>query len=138
MNGDKHELVNEIPLIVVIPYLIFNHMGSALELLFSIGFLVQWIIHTYYITPDLDIRSKSSRRMWIIGWITSRVFKHHGILHSNRFWVGWFTAEYIGFGYGVLGKSFFSFESISISWWVLGGIYPIWSHLFTDYIFNGR
>jgi len=115
MNGKNHERLNTLPLPLVALYLGYYHSGTLIECLFAAGFLASWWVHTKYITPDLDTKSRATKRLWVLGWVINKIFKHRGLLHSFFLWAVIFVVEYYCLG-----------------WWTAGGVFPIVSHLVTD------
>ncbi len=121
MNGDHHELVNYLllpPVVILIIFIspIFGHITITQVLMFSI----LWITGTRYITPDLDTKSKSRKRLGVIGWIIDMMFHHRGMLHNPIFWgIIW-----------ILGVYF-------TGWWFTGLIVPQFIHIVTDWVSTG-
>jgi len=84
------------------------------------GFLSWWVLHSMVITPDVDVWSIPSKRLGSAGWVIRKLTHHRGIMHRKKFWILYFLVQY-----QVLG------------WWVLGGVYPVFSHLLLDDIITG-
>jgi uncharacterized metal-binding protein len=85
-----------------------------------------WIIgyfNTVFASPDIDHPdSTPTQNMGIIGWITSRVCSHRGILHNPWFW----TLLYI-----VVGA--YTYQKYNyVAWWLSGGLVTIYVHLVLD------
>lgn len=123
MDGKNHELVLRWMFPFIAFYLGYIHSDFKLSFLFWI----LWIIGTYYITCDDDTKSRSSKRLGIIGKITNKLFKHHGLLHNPLFWAA------VGvFGYIKLDGYLHS------GWPFFGLIIPQGVHMLTDKIFDVR
>jgi uncharacterized metal-binding protein len=117
-NYDTHKFLGFLPLPLVVVLILIAYDGDLAEMLPFVGFLAWWVLHTVAITPDLDIYSIPSKRMGPIGW-AARTFTTHreGIFHSGIFWAFYFILQYHFIG-----------------WWTLGGVFPIFCHLYTDII----
>ncbi|KKG35361.1 hypothetical protein DU52_15590 [Methanosarcina mazei] len=111
MNGKQHETLNLIALFPTLFLLGYYHAA----LTFSILFVLKWIWNTYYVTPDVDTHSRATKRLGLIGLIINKLFGHRKTLHNPFFWIVLFGIEYYFLGA-----------------WVLGGVFPVASHLVTD------
>lgn len=117
-SGKTHEFWNLIFLIIATYILGHYYSGNIIEVAFSTLFILKWIWNAYISTPDLDTNSRPRKRIWIFGWIIDKLCTHGGILHNPIAWGVVFAVEYYLFG-----------------WWVLGGVFPIYSHLILDKVF---
>jgi uncharacterized metal-binding protein len=118
MSGyDTHESLGLLPLPLVLILFGMAYEGDLAEMLPYVGFLAWWVIHTLVITPDVDTDSIPSRRLGPIGWIIRTFSEHRKTWHSPIFWVVYFALQYYFIG-----------------WWTLGGVYPVFCHLYTDKI----
>ncbi len=118
-NYKTHVIFSLLPLPFVIIFMSIFYENSA-DLLPYSGFFGWWVLHTLAITPDIDTYSIPSKRLGPIGWV-ARTFSHHrGIFHSKIFWLVYFSIQYYFIG-----------------WWTLGGVCPIYCHLFLDQIVTG-
>ena len=101
-SGGTHEYLNLRILFLIAGYLLYYHIQPLIQ----IGlFVVVFLVFTYFITPDWDTHSRSTRRAGIIGWIVNKCFKHRGLLHS---WVLWGLLTVFGFnkyGFPALGAT---------------------------------
>ena len=111
MNGKNHESINFYALFPAIFFLGYHRVS----LLFSILFVLKWIWNSYYFTPDCDTHSRATKRLGIFGWIIDKIFGHRKTLHKPLFWACLFGVEYYFLG-----------------GWVLGGAFPVASHLLAD------
>ena len=113
MKGINHERLSFLLLLPVTYLLGYQRLDQFLSALF----VLLWIIGTLYITCDLDTASRSRKRLWVIGWIIDKLFKHRGYLHSPLLWAG----------IGIVGYYF-------CSWPFLGLIVPQYLHILSDWI----
>lgn len=111
MNGKNHEALNFYALFPTLFILGYYHAS----IIFTGLFIGKWVWNTYYFTPDSDTHSRATKRLGIFGWIIDKIFGHRKTLHNPLFWVVLFGVEYYFFGL-----------------WVLGGAFPVASHLLTD------
>lgn len=89
------------------------------------AFVLVGYFNTVFASPDIDHRkSRPTQNMKGVGWITSRLFTHRGLLHNPIFW----TILYIGIGVFVQYK--YSYEV----WWISGGLIAIYTHIILDCI----
>ena len=114
MKGKHHEQLLDEILPFIAFYLGYYHTDYKAGLIFY----VLWKIGTYLINCDLDTKSRSRKRLFIIGWIIDKCFKHRGTLHSVVFW-----SVLGGIGYYFYG------------WPVSGLIVPQYVHIATDKVF---
>ncbi len=114
MNGKNHERLNFLLLLPATFFLGWQH----LDIIQSSVFITLWIIGTLFITCDLDTNSRSRKRLFILGWIIDKLFKHRGTLHNPILWALVGLIGYYSFG-----------------WASLGLIVPQGSHIITDKIF---
>ena len=116
-NYDTHKFLGLLPLPLVVVFLWMAYDGGFAEIEPLILFLVWWLLHTLVITPDIDTLSIPSKRLGPLGWIIRKLSKHRKTWHSPLFW-----AVYFGLSYNYLG------------WWTLGGVFPIYCHIYVDII----
>lgn len=113
MNGKNHEWILNFLFPSIAFYLGYIHS----DLKAAMVFWLLWKVGTYLITCDLDTKSRSRKRLGILGWVIDKMFRHRGLLHSPALW-----ATVGVFGY------------ISIGWPSLGLIIPQGIHIATDHI----
>lgn len=84
-SDTTHQIVNYI----LLSFLLVCNYYYNIELNISnvLFFMLSYIIGTHYLTPDLDIRSKPSKRLWLFSYPLRKLFKHRGIQHNIV--VGW-------------------------------------------------
>lgn len=99
MDGKNHERLNFLMLLPATFFLGWQH----LDIIQSSVFITLWIIGTLFITCDLDTNSRSRKRLFLIGWIIDKLFKHRGALHSPLFWGFIGLLGYYSFGWASLG-----------------------------------
>ena len=116
MNGKNHELLSITSLIIFLSLMGLNWLFNSSSILF----IALWLIGTYYITCDLDTKSRSRKRLGILGWAIDTIFGHRGTLHNVWFWA------FIG----IIG-----YLSIGFSW--IGLIIPQGLHITSDWISTG-
>lgn len=116
-NYDTHKFLCLLPLPLVLVFLVMAYDGGFVEIVSIILCLVWWLLHTFVITPDIDTLSIPSKRLGPLGWIIRKLSTHRKTWHSPLFW-----AAYFGLSYNYLG------------WWTLGGVIPIYCHIFVDII----
>lgn len=87
-----------------------------------------WIVgyfNTVYASPDIDHKkSKPTQNLGAAGWVTSRTFKHRGLLHNPLFW----TLLYAFIGYYIYNE--YAYEA----WFLTGGLVAIYTHLLLDFV----
>lgn len=114
MNGKNHERV----LNLIFPFIAFYIGWLHSDLKLSLIFWALWKIGTYFVTCDLDTKSRSTKRLWVVGWIIDKIFKHRGLLHNPILWSVIGIFGYIGYG-----------------WPFIGLVIPQGVHIFTDKVF---
>ncbi|HZK72265.1 MAG TPA: DUF2227 family putative metal-binding protein [Clostridia bacterium] len=114
MKGINHEIVNLFLFIISTNYLSYLHVNYKSIIIFSVVFY----IFTYFITPDVDMKSRPSKRLWVLGWIPRLLLKHRGISHS---FIGWTVIFIVGYYF--------------IGFLVFGACIPVYSHLVLDSVF---
>lgn len=100
-----------------------NYLPQEIILFWLMG-----VFHTIFASPDIDHpTSRPTKNIWIIGKITSKIFRHRGILHNPLAWT---------IGYFILGcyiKVKYNYEA----WWFTGGLIAIYIHIFLDKMSTG-
>lgn len=125
MNYNWHTRINTLLLTGMALLFLDAGMSSPEEVA---GFWIIGMFHTVLVSPDIDHKkSKPTRRMGLIGKITSAVFKHRGLLHNPYFW----TVVYIGLHTYV--SSMYGYDA----WWLCGGLLAIYIHIALDVISTG-
>lgn len=99
MNGKNHERI----LNFLFPFVAFYLGWIHSDLRASLIFWILWKIGTYLITCDNDTHSRSTKRLWIIGWIIDKLFKHRGLLHNPILWAVVGLVGYFLYGWSCLG-----------------------------------
>lgn len=112
MKGTHHEAFNTITLTPFSFYL----MSIGLPYMEVTLFWLHGMFHTFLVTPDNDIPSRSTKRLGFVGWIIDKMFKHHGLLHKPIFWTLLYMVIYLRYHV----------------WWVSGGLTAIYLHIITD------
>jgi len=116
-NYDTHKFLCLLPLPLVLVFLVMAYDGGFVEIVPIILCLVWWLLHTLVITPDIDTLSIPSKRLGPLGLIIRKLSTHRKTLHSPFFWAAYFCLSYKYLG-----------------WWTLGGVFPVYCHIFVDII----
>ncbi len=111
MNGKNHERLLNFIFPFISFYLGYVHSDFTAALIFW----VLWKIGTYFITCDLDTKSRSTKRLWVLGWIIDKLFKHRGLLHNPILWSM----------IGIIGYA-------EIGWPFIGILCPQYIHILSD------
>jgi len=114
-NYKTHIIYDTIPLPLVLVVMCLKYSGNPADLLPMVGFLAWWALHTRVITPDIDTRSTPSKLLGPVGWVIRIFSSHRGMFHSPVFWAVYFVLQYYFIG-----------------WWTLGGVYPVYCHIYLD------
>ena len=114
-SGKTHEFVL---ITLILPVISFYLGWIHADKLLSLYFYILYLIGTYVITCDNDTKSRSTKRLWIIGWCINLCFKHRGFLHSPWLWIP----------AGIAGYYF-------VGWWSLGVVIPNGIHIVMDKVF---
>lgn len=133
MRGKNHEDLNMAILkplfFILIIYGLLNYGLFDFRGLFLLFYLVQCILfyyhgkfHTYYVTPDNDTHSRSTKRLGLLGKIIDFAFPHHGLLHSPILWTGLYVWIYLRI------ESMYGFQAC----FLCGGLLAIYLHLISD------
>ena len=86
-------------------------------------FWMMGYFNTVFASPDIDHpNSTPTRNMGAVGKVTSKKFKHRGLLHNPFFW----TILYVAIG--ALVQLEFYYEM----WWIAGGLIAIYTHVVLD------
>jgi uncharacterized metal-binding protein len=99
MNGKNHERILNFTFPFIAFYLGYIHSDLKAALIFW----ALWKVGTYLITCDLDTKSRSRKRLGILGWVIDKMFRHRGLLHSPTLWAVVGVFGYIGIGWPFLG-----------------------------------
>lgn len=106
MNGNKHEFISVLALLITLS-LLFLFIAPELFLLGQLS--LGWLIQTFYINNDVDANySKSKNRIGYFKYLF--IFtKHRGIMHNPLLWVViWALSWHLGYGWfgaGIFGSS---------------------------------
>lgn len=125
MNYLGHTVINTAILSGVSGLLLSHgtYLGHEVALFWILG-----MFHTVYMSPDVDHpNSQPTKNMGFIGKITSRTFKHRGLLHNPLFW----TAVYLALGIYI--RNTYGYEA----WWFSGGLIAIYTHVALDKLKTG-
>jgi uncharacterized metal-binding protein len=110
---------------VVTALAIYLWYAAILVPLEAIAFWLMGYFNTKYASPDIDHRkSTPTQNMGAIGWVTSRIFTHRGLLHNFLFW----TVLYAFIGCYVHNE--YAYEA----WFLTGGLVAVYTHLILDFV----
>ena len=112
MKGVNHERFNTLTMTSISFYIV----SLGLPCVDVIMFWLHGMFHTYLLPPDVDTKSRASRRLGFLGKIFYTVFTHRKILHNPVFWTMIYIVAYVRFE----------------TWWIAGGVLAIYLHIWTD------
>ena len=122
MNYGWHTRLSLLVVTVLAIYFACAKLLTAFEVS---AFWIMGYFNTIYASPDIDHKkSKPTQHMGAVGWITSRTFKHRGLLHNPVFW----TLLYAFIGYYIYNE--YAYEA----WLLVGGLVAVYTHLLLDCI----
>ena len=130
-SGNFHEGFNTALISIVFLILIGAGVIFSFHWFFFAECVLFWFhgnFHTYYVNPDSDTYSNSTKRLGKLGKVIDLIFPHRGLLHNPALWIG----IYLIIGY----KIYLDYNYII--WWCSGGILAIFSHLILDSLSTGR
>ena len=130
-SGDFHEGFNLAILSISFFALVSGGFVFDATIFFFAECVFFWIhgyFHNFYVTPDSDKKSNSSKRMGKIGKVIDIIFPHRGLLHNPLFWV----ILYFLIGYKIY------LEYNYVIWWAVGGLEMIITHIIVDEISTGK
>jgi uncharacterized metal-binding protein len=120
MNYRWHTRISLLLVTVLAIYFAYAKILTTFEVN---AFWIMGYINTIYVSPDIDHQNSTpTQHMGMVGWLTSRIFTHRGLLHNPLFW----TLLYAFVGYYVYSE--YAYEA----WFLTGGLVAIYTHLLLD------